>query len=39
VWALRSHVHRRREWPRGLSHLRVIRLRRPTDVARFLDSI
>jgi hypothetical protein len=38
VWAFRSHVRRRRDWPRELGHLPVIRLRRPAEVARFLDS-
>ena len=36
VWALRSHFRRRREWPQELASLRVIRLRSPADVERFL---
>jgi adenylate kinase family enzyme len=36
AWALRTHFRRRREWPDALAHLRVIRLRTPADVERFL---
>ncbi len=37
VWAFRSHFHRRHELPLTLAHLRVIRLRTPAEVARFLE--
>jgi adenylate kinase family enzyme len=36
VWAMRTHFRRRREWPQALGHLRVIRLRTPGEVERFL---
>jgi adenylate kinase family enzyme len=36
AWALRTHFRRRREWPQALANLRVIRLRTPDDVERFL---
>jgi adenylate kinase family enzyme len=36
VWALRTHVGRRREWPRALARLPVVRLRTPGEVERFL---
>jgi adenylate kinase family enzyme len=36
VWAMRTHFRRRRDWPEALAHLRVIRLRTPADVERFL---
>jgi adenylate kinase family enzyme len=36
VWAFRCHFRRRREWPKALSHLRVIRLRTPAEVEKFL---
>lgn len=36
VWAFRTHFRRRREWPRAFSDLRVIRLRTPAEVERFL---
>jgi adenylate kinase family enzyme len=36
MWAARSHFRRRREWPRMLSHRRVIRLESPAEVERFL---
>jgi adenylate kinase family enzyme len=39
VWALRSHVRRRREWPSELAHLAVLRLRSQTDVDRFVSSV
>ena len=37
VWAFRTHFSRRRDWPRSLAHLRVVRLRTSADVRRFLD--
>lgn len=36
LWAFRTHFQRRREWPKVLSHLRVIRLRTSAEVERFL---
>jgi adenylate kinase family enzyme len=36
AWALRTHLRRRREWPAGLAHLPVVRLRTPVEVERFL---
>ena len=36
VWALRSHLRRRREWPRALSDYPVVRLRTPGAVEAFL---
>jgi adenylate kinase family enzyme len=36
VWALRSHVRRRREWPAELARWNVVRLRRPDDVEQFV---
>jgi adenylate kinase family enzyme len=39
VWALRSHFHRRREWPAALSSRNVVRLRRPCEVDAFLVAI
>ena len=36
VYALRSHVRRRREWPQTLLRAPVIRLRTPAEVDRFL---
>ena len=36
-YALRSHVQRRREWPRELAGRPVVRLRSRRDVAAFLD--
>ena len=36
VWALRSHVRRRREWPNALAAFPVVRLRTPSDVEAFL---
>ena len=38
VFALRSHVRRRREWETELAHLPVVRLRTRAAVRRFLDS-
>jgi adenylate kinase family enzyme len=38
VWAIRSHIRRRREWPGELAHLPVVRLRTPHDVERFVSS-
>jgi hypothetical protein len=37
VWAFRSHVERRREWPRSLARFSVVRLRTPAEVEAFLD--
>jgi len=39
VWAFRSHVRRRREWPAALSGRNVVRLTRPRDVEAFLQSV
>lgn len=39
VWALRSHVRRRREWPEALRGLPVVRLRTPAEVERFLAGV
>jgi len=36
AWAIRSHFHRRRDWPQALAHMRVIRLRTTDEVERFL---
>jgi adenylate kinase family enzyme len=36
AWALRTHFRRRREWPQALANRRVIRLRTPGEVERFL---
>ncbi len=36
IWALRSHVRRRREWPTQLRDFHVIRLRSQAEVDRFL---
>ena len=36
-YALRKHFQRRRAWPDELADYRVIRLRTPAEVARFLD--
>jgi adenylate kinase family enzyme len=36
AWALRTHFRRRREWPQALAKRRVIRLRTPGEVERFL---
>ena len=36
AWALRSHFHRRREWPQAFAHLRVVRLRTAAEVDTFL---
>jgi adenylate kinase family enzyme len=36
VWAVRSHFRRRRDWPQALASWRVVRLRTPADVERFL---
>lgn len=38
LYAFRSHVRRRREWPDALAGLRVVRLRTPDEVRAFLDS-
>jgi adenylate kinase family enzyme len=37
VWAFRSHFRRRRDWPVELAAYRVIRLRTPSEIARFLE--
>jgi adenylate kinase family enzyme len=37
VYALRSHVRRRRAWPGELAGLPVVRLRTQTEINRFLD--
>jgi adenylate kinase family enzyme len=37
VWALRTHVARRRSWPRELAGYPVVRLRTPGEVKRFLE--
>lgn len=37
VWALRTHVRHRRTWPRSFENRRVIRLRTPEEVTRFLE--
>ena len=37
VWALRSHVRRRRVWPSELADRNVIRLTRPAQVQRFVE--
>ena len=39
VWAVRSHFARRRAWPQALATRRVIRLRTPADVERFLAGV
>jgi len=36
AWAIRSHFRCRGEWPDALSHLKVIRLRTPAEVEKFL---
>lgn len=36
VFAFKSHFRRRREWPTSLARYRVVRLRKPEDVERFL---
>ena len=36
VWAVRSHFRRRRDWPKALAGRRVVRLRTPSAVERFL---
>jgi adenylate kinase family enzyme len=36
AWAFRSHFRHRREWPEALRDFRVIRLRTPAEVDRFL---
>jgi adenylate kinase family enzyme len=36
VYAVRSHFRRRREYPEALAHWRVVRLRTPAEVERFL---
>jgi hypothetical protein len=38
AYAIWSHFHRRRTWPRTLSRYRTIRLRTTTDVANLLAS-
>jgi hypothetical protein len=39
VWAFRSHVRRRREWPQALAQLCVVRLRTQGEVDRFVSSV
>lgn len=39
VWALRSHVRRRREWPEALAGLPVVRLRTQGEVDRYISSV
>jgi adenylate kinase family enzyme len=39
AWAVRSHFARRRAWPQALAKRRVIRLRTPADVERFLAGL
>jgi adenylate kinase family enzyme len=39
VWALRSHFHRRRDWPDDLREFPVVRLRTPSEVNRFLAGV
>ena len=40
VWAIRSHVRHRREWPRTLgSHPGLVRLRSPAEVRRWLAQV
>lgn len=39
LYALRTHLHRRRVWPHALADRRVVRLRTPRQVSRFLASI
>jgi adenylate kinase family enzyme len=36
VWAFRTHFRRRRQWPKTLAHVRVVRLRSTAEVDRFL---
>jgi hypothetical protein len=38
VWAFRSHVRRRRSYPRTLAPYDVVRLRTPDEVKRWLQS-
>lgn len=37
VWAFRSHVRRRRDWPAALAPYRVVRLRTSAEVDAFLE--
>jgi adenylate kinase family enzyme len=39
VWALRSHVRRRRSWPKALAGLPVVRLRTQGEIEGFLSSL
>jgi adenylate kinase family enzyme len=39
VWAFRSHVRRRRSYPRTLARYHVVRLRTPDEVERWLASV
>lgn len=39
VWALRSHVRRRRTWPTELAPYGVVRLRTPAEVDAFLERV
>jgi adenylate kinase family enzyme len=36
MWAIRSHIRRRQEWPEALRSFPVVRLRSPAEVERFL---
>jgi adenylate kinase family enzyme len=38
VWTLRSHFRHRREWPRTLAGRRLVRLRTPAEVERWLST-
>ena len=38
AWAFRAHFRRRRDWPEALRPYRVVRLRSPREVERFLAS-
>ena len=38
AYAIRSYIRRRREWPRELAGLPVVRLRTPAEVAAFLEA-
>ena len=39
VFAFRTHFRRRRDWPQGLPASRVVRLRTPAEVERFLADV
>jgi adenylate kinase family enzyme len=38
VWAIRSHFHRRREWPQALAHRNAFRLSSAQEVETFVQS-